>query len=255
MQRIIIFLSLISLITFNSCSTRKKLVYFQQELKEGKSNYTPIFKTDDLLSVIITGENAESAQPFNLPNIGSPQALNSSYTTGNTERTGYLVDLNGNINIPILGSINVKGLSRSEVTKVIEQRMEKYITNPIVNIQILNYKISVLGDVKKPGTFKIPNERITLIEAIALSGDLKITGKRNNVLVIRDVDGAKKEFRIDLTSSEIFSSEVYYLEQNDVVYVEPNNTSRSMSTIWRSSGGIFISLTSLIITTINIITK
>ncbi|MFN5031728.1 MAG: polysaccharide export protein, partial [Flavobacteriia bacterium] len=110
-------------------------------------------------------------------------------------------------------------------------------------------------DVRAPGTYKIPNERITLLEAIGLAGDLKMTGQRTNVLVIRDINGRKAEYRIDLTSQDLFNSPVYYLSQNDVVYVEPNVTARTESTIWRTTGPIFISLTSLIVTTITLLTR
>ena len=107
----------------------------------------------------------------------------------------------------------------------------------------------------RPGTFRIPNERITLLEAIGLAGDLNMSGKRQNVLVIRDNNGIKTEHRIDLTSKDLFTSQVYYLEQNDVVYVEPNAAARSNGTIWRTSGTIFISLTSLVVTSIALISK
>jgi polysaccharide export outer membrane protein len=119
----------------------------------------------------------------------------------------------------------------------------------------LNYKITVLGDVRTPGTYTIPNERITIIEALGLAGDLKPTGERKNVLVIREVAGKKVEFRVDLTSKAIFSSPVYYLRQNDVVYVQPNLTALSESSFVRATGGIFLSLTSLIVTTIALITR
>jgi len=149
----------------------------------------------------------------------------------------------------------LSGLSRSEAISHIQKRLALYINHPVVTVQILNYKITVLGDVKKPGTFKVPNERITLLEAIGLAGDLNITGNRKNVLVIRDHDGVKEEYRIDLTASALFSSPVYYLEQNDMVYVEPNGTARLRSSLFVTTTGIFVSLTSLIITTISVILK
>ena len=168
------------ILTIVSCNTHKKLIYFQEEISstENNSNYTPTFKTDDLLSIIISGDSPDAAIPFNLLQSGAPQTLNSGYSTGNTERTGYLIDNTGNIQMPILGNISLIGLTRVEATKLIKEQLNQYISNPIVNIQVLNFKISVLGDVKKPGTYRIPNERITLIEAIGLSGDLNITGNR-----------------------------------------------------------------------------
>ncbi|HNQ20114.1 MAG TPA: SLBB domain-containing protein, partial [Bacteroidales bacterium] len=136
---------------------------------------------------------------------------------------------------------------------MLENKYANYLQHPIVNIHIENFKITVLGEVNHPGTFKIPNERITILEAIGLAGDLKIAGERKNVLVIRDNDGIKTEYRVDLTSTDILYSPVYYLEQNDVVYVEPNYTARRQATVWRTEGSLFISLTSLIVTTLSII--
>lgn len=260
MKHIIFCLGVLSLL-FTSCKTREKLVYFQDGVSTSDStqvnteNYTPTFKKDDLLSIVVTGDDPETAVPFNLPVVLNSGVSNSGYSTGNPERMGYLIDENGAVNMPFLGSIKLSGLSRSEAIALIEERLSVYVNHPIVNIQILNYKITVLGDVAQPGTFKVPNERITLLEAVGLAGDLKITGNRKNVMVIRDTDGVKQEYRIDLTSSSIFNSPVYYLEQNDMVYVEPNGTARSRSSLFVVSSGIFISLTSLIITTLSIITK
>jgi len=244
-----------------SCKTHEKLVYFQDGVSANDSSkatisqYKTVLKKDDLLAIIVTGDDPEAAIPFNLPTAMGAGAANSGYVSGNTERVGYLIDENGAITMPFLGAVQLSGLSRSEAISYIQKRLALYINHPIVSVQILNYKITVLGDVKNPGTFKVPNERITLLEAIGLAGDLNITGSRKNVLVIRDHDGVKEEYRIDLTASALFSSPVYYLEQNDMVYVEPNGTARLRSSLFLTSTGLFISLTSLIITTISIITK
>jgi polysaccharide export outer membrane protein len=237
-----------------SCKTRKELVYFQKESQDSLvfSNYTPVFKTDDFLAVLITSDDPEAAVPFNFP-VGTQQNFNNGYTIGNPATVGYLVDSNGEIKLPVIGAVKVAGLSRMEVTMLIESKLKEYIKNPVVNIQIQNYKITVLGDVRNPGTYKIPNERMTILEAIGLAGDLRMTGNRKNVLVIRDENGKKTEYRIDLTSKDLFSSAVYYLTQNDVIYVEPNATARSESTLWRTAGPIFISLTSLVVTTFTLL--
>lgn len=242
---------------FAGCKTREKLVYFQNGSSDTitQSNYTPVFKTDDYLSIIVTGEELETVAPFNLHSIGFAQTTNSSYTNGAPAGTGYLIDELGEVNMPFIGKVKLVDLNRMEATELIQSKLSDYLKNPIVHIQILNYKITVLGDVKVPGTFKIPNERITLVEAIGLAGDLNITGNRKNVLVIRDENGIKTEFRVDLTSKDFLSSPAYYLSQNDVIYVEPNRVARSNSTLWRTSGSIFISTAALIITTIGVILK
>lgn len=249
---------LVFLVLLSSCATRSRMVYFQTEYKDSleieNSQYTPTLKTDDFLSIIVTANDPESAVPFNYPSSGIRQA-NQGYKQGYPARKGYLIDAEGIVNLPVLGKIKLGGLSRAKATDLLEKKLENYLKNPVVNIQIQNYKITVLGDVTSPGTFNIPNERITLLEAIGLSGDLSITGRRKNILVIREENGIKKQYRIDLTTDEILTSPIYYLKQNDVVYVEPNNAKRSQGSFWRSSGGILISLTSLIITTISIISK
>lgn len=245
------------LLSFVSCKTQEKMVYFQNSetdtLMVSAPGFTPVFKVDDLLSVVITAEDPESASIYNFP---VPAGVsNQGYTGGNAAPYGYLVNARGEISLPILGKFTVAGKSRMELEDEIIQRLEGQLKNPTVQIQILNFKITVLGDVKAPGTFKVPNERITMLEAIGLAGDLKMSGVRENVKVIRDSCGVKKEYKIDLTTNQIFNSPVYYLQQNDVVYVQPNAAARSEGTIWRTSGPIFISITSLIVTSIALITR
>jgi polysaccharide export outer membrane protein len=247
--------SFLFLFVISSCKSHE-IVYFQKADQRNETiqnaSYTPVFKKDDFLSIIVTGEDLEATIPFNLPVVGA-QPINNGYTFGNAASYGYLIDSDGKVTMPFIGSITIAGLNRIEATTLIQQKLSEFLKNPVVHIQILNYKVTVLGDVRSPGTFKIPNERITILEALGLAGDLKMTGKRNNVLVVRDENGEKTQFRVDLTSHDLFISPVYYLKQNDVVYVEPNNTSKTESTLWRATGSIFISLTTLIITTINIL--
>lgn len=252
----IYFYALVLLI-ITSCGPRRKLVYFQTEATaQGKANYTPTFQKDDLLSIVITSDNIEASVPFNLPQVTSTISSASGYTQGNPERSGYLIDNEGMVNLPILGKIKLEGLTRPEAVNLIEGKLTKYLSNPIANIQILNFKISVLGDVRNPGTFKIPNERITILEALGLSGDIDITGRRNNLLVIRDKNGVKEQYRIDITNTDsVFTSPAYYLQQNDVVYVEPNLNKRSGSSFLRTTSSIFISIIAVIISTINTFSK
>lgn len=251
-------LFLIMICFLSSCNLRKEMVYFQTELQDTTpSQYTPVFKKDDLLWIKITADDPETAVPFNLsadPNERSTST--GGYSTGNRERQGYLIDEEGFIHMPIIGKVRMEGLGRTEAVRMLESRLQDYLKNPVVQIQILNFKVTVLGDVSSPGTFRIPNERLTVVEALGLAGDSKITGVRNNVLVIRDRDGIKEQHRIDLTNTEsVFNSPVYYLEQNDVVYVEPNFSARAQGTFWRSSGSILISTVGFIISTITLLVK
>jgi len=260
--RYVILLMLSILITTSGCVSKKKINYFQDQettdttqVKKIHSNYTPILRKDDFLSISVNSMDIESIKPFI-----SEQGLNSAssqvpgYSTGIAASTGYLIDSNGDIDFPIIGKIKLAGLNRMEATELIKSKLIAYVSNPTVNIRIQNFKVTVLGDVSRPGSFNIPNERISLIEALGIAGDLNITGVRQNVLVIRDVDGVKTEYRVDLTSKNVFNSPVYYLTQNDVVYVEPNRAKRNSSLI-SSTAGVFISIASLVITTISLITR
>ncbi len=251
---------LVSLILISlcfSCKTREQLVYFQNSASTQETvqkNYTPVIRTDDFLAISITCDDLEAAIPFNHTSTSAPN-LNNGYVMGNAATVGYLVNEKGEVKLPVIGAVKIADLNRMQAAALLEDKLKEYLKNPIVNIQIQNFKITVLGDVRNPGTFKIPNERITLLEAIGLAGDLKTTGVRKNILVVRDVNGKKEEYRIDLTKKDVFSSPVYYLNQNDVVYVEPNNTARYESTIIGKTAPVLISVTSLIILTINLIAR
>ena len=239
-----------------SCKSREKLVYFQnhKEVENETSGYTPVLEVDDFLSVVVTSIDPETVQIFNATS-GNTQMGQTGYTQGASAPIGYLVDSDGNINLPVIGLFHIAGLNRKEAIIQLQDTLRIYAKDPIVQIQILNYKITVIGDVARPGTYKIPNERITILEAIGLAGDLKMTGKRQNVLVIREENGKKQEYRVDLTNGTVFSSPVYYLKQNDLVYVEPNFTALSQASFIRSASGVFISTTSLIITIITLLTR
>jgi polysaccharide export outer membrane protein len=166
-----------------------------------------------------------------------------------------LVTSEGNIEFPVIGTIHLAGLTRTQAIDLLKEKLALYIVNPTISLRILNFRITVLGEVRTPGTFTIPNERITLLEALGVAGDLLITGERQNILVIRDEDGKRKEYRLDLTQESLFSSPVYYLQQNDVVYVEPNRAKRNSSVINASNTGIVISSLSLVLTTLILIFK
>ena len=239
-----------------SCKSREKLVYFQnhKEVENETSGYTPVLEVDDFLSVVVTSIDPETVQIFNATS-GNTQMGQTGYTQGASAPIGYLVDSDGNINLPVIGLFHIAGLNRKEAIIQLQDTLRIYAKDPIVQIQILNFKITVIGDVARPGTYKIPNERITILEAIGLAGDLKMTGKRQNVLVIREENGKKQEYRVDLTNGAVFSSPVYYLKQNDLVYVEPNFTALSQASFIRSASGVFISTTSLIITIITLLTR
>jgi polysaccharide export outer membrane protein len=239
-----------------SCNTKKEIVYFQGQPTEyaGNSTYNPTIKPDDLLSILVMANDEKSALLFNLPQaIGNN--LYGGYAQGAPTPPGYLVNSDGSIQFPVIGNIQLAGLTRSEAVDILKEKLSSYIVNPTISIRILNFRVTVLGEVRNPGTFTVPNERVTVLEALGIAGDLLITGERENVLIIRDEDGKKREYRIDLTNENLFSSPVYYLRQNDVVYVEPNRAKRNSSIINASNTGIVISSLSLILTSLILIFK
>ncbi len=244
------FLSIIIFLSFLiSCTSKKNMIYFQGSIgnTDTNKNYNPTLKTDDILSITVIGMDEQTMKPFNLP-VSNINQNNGGYSQGTTTPPGYLIDSNGDIDFPVLGKIKLAGLNRTAAIDLIKDQLKPYLIHPTVLIRILNYKITVLGEVKNPGTFNIPNERITLLEAIGIAGDLQITGIRKNVLVIRDVDGKKTETRVDLTSKNLFSSPVYYLQQNDLVYVEPNRAKINSSVVTTANVSLIISVISIFVT-------
>ena len=235
-------LSLLVLIMASSCASRKNLVYFQDEpLEEGIKVSEPeqiIYKPDDILTINVSAFDLETVRPFNMYTVENNTNVLSVQTARQVQT--YLVDYNGNIDFPVLGKIKVAGLNRTELTALLTERISEYATDPIVNVRLINFTVTILGEVSRPGTFTIQDERITILEALGLASDLTIFGKRNNVLLIREVDGKKRFAKIDLTSINSVSSPLYYLQQNDVIYVEPNNA-RIRSSTFNQNNSVLIS--------------
>lgn len=207
------------------------------------AKFEPVLQPDDLLSIIISAETPELTVPFNLP------AIQGNYQVDNNQNgiKTYLIDSYGFIDFPVIGKIKLGGLTRSEAVAKIAEPISQYITKPSVNLRILNYKVSVIGEVNKPDTFTLESERLTLLEALSMAGDLTIYGKRDNILIIRESDGKKSFNRVDLTKADFINSPFYYLAQNDVVVVEPNKTKVNASVIGPNAA-ILISATSVLLT-------
>lgn len=237
------------LLLLNSCASRKDLVYYQDidSVQMNNATYQSLLQPDDLLTIIVRGENPEAVVAFNMPNI--------SYVA--TDQTGvetqrlftYLIDNESNINFPVIGKIKLGGLTRVDAEKALVKEISKYVINPKIDLRILNYKITVQGEVNKPGTYPITSERVTVLEALSLAGDLTVYGKRNNVMLLREENGAKKVVRMDLTKADFINSPYYYLRQNDVVYVEPNKTKINGAAVGPNTG-IILSAVSLLVTVI-----
>ena len=242
---------LLCLIAFlASCSAPKEVLYLQDiaSIKEENidKNYEVIIHKDDLLAILVNSKDPELALPFNMPVVTYQIG---AQTTAQQRLLGYLVDQNGDIDFPILGKIHVEGLTRMQVTELIKQKLmsEDLIKDPIVTVQFLNFKVSVMGEVTRPGTFDISGDRITLLEALSMAGDLTIYGRRDRVAVIREKDGKRRILYHDLRSSDIFQSPCYYLQQNDIVYVEPNKAKTGQSRInSNNSVGVWLSAVSVL---------
>ena len=205
-----------------SCTPSKKVVYFNDLNKDSVSgnlgpaliDFENTIQKNDLLAITVGGSNAADLLILNSGN-GSAAGVTSE------AGTGYLVEADGKVKIPYLGKIQAEGVTRMQLEDTLTELFKEYTKNPVVNVRFSNYKFSVIGEVKSPGRFTMANERTTILEAISLGGDLTELGKRENVLVIREVNGVRKYARVNLTSQELFKSPFYYLKTNDVVYVEP----------------------------------
>ncbi len=239
-----------------SCKPKEELVYYQNidglKPSDQANSYEIKIQPDDLLLIIVSADDPETAIPFNLSTISVPTTFSINASRGQETMQSYLVDASGSIDFPVLGKIAVGGLSRSELMKVLETKIAQYIKNPIINIRLMNFKVSVQGEVTNPGTYAINSDRVTLIEAISMAKDLTIYGKRDNILIIREVNGVKSYNRVDITKGDFINSPFYYLAQNDVVYVEPNKVRINGAAVG-SNTGVIISITSLLITVITLI--
>ena len=233
---------------FSSCTSSSKITYLQdvysnKAVIEKSQDYEPKLQADDLLSIVVSADNPENTIPFNLPQIQASLDVNS---TQNNIKT-YLIDAHGEIDFPVIGKIKLAGLARSEANKKMVSLVSDYIKNPGINLHILNFKVSVLGEVNRPGSISINSERITLLEALSKAGDLTIYGKRNNILVIREIGGLKTYANIDITKSDFINSPFYYLAQNDVVLVHPNKTKINAASVGPNTS-VIISSISLLLT-------
>jgi polysaccharide export outer membrane protein len=237
------------------CASQKQISYLQDVPDDYRQKITQDYDLkihpDDLLSIMVNSKDPELAQMFNLPMVSYQIAnSNTGYAGGQNRVLGYLVDKEGYIDFPQLGVIRVQGMTRTELTKYIKnQLIEKgLMKDPIVTIQFLNFKVSVLGEVNQPGTFEITSDRITLLDALSLAGDLTVYGQRENVKVIREENGERVVASLDLRNKDLLSSPYYYLQQNDVVYVEPNKVKAGQREINQNRTiGTFASILSVMV--------
>jgi polysaccharide export outer membrane protein len=240
------------MILLSSCGSRKDLVYFQDEpvtnqnLSQLDNNSEIQYKPNDILTIDVSAENIASIAAFNLPAVAYNTA-GGALNQPTMLRQTYLIDVQGNIEFPVIGTIKMGGLSRQEATSMLKEKIGIYVKEFIVNIRLINFTITVLGEVNRPGAYTVQGERISLTQALGLAGDLTIYGKRNNVFLVREIDGKKKYAKYDLTSINVVNSPVYYLSQNDLIYVEPNSARIKTST-YNPNTGLLISAVSTLAT-------
>ena len=259
------YVILLAVIFLASCQSYKKVPYLQDaevinQAQQLETLYDAKIMPKDLLTIVVSCTNPELAVPFNLvaATPASVSAVNSQSTVQPVLQQ-YLVDNEGRINFPVLGTLKVGGLTKSEAEQLIVNNLKPYIKeSPIVTVRMANYKISVLGEVARPGTFTISNEKVNLLEALAMAGDMTVWGLRDNVKLIReDANGKQEIHTLDLNKAETILSPYYWLQQNDVVYVTPNKAKARNSDIgnstslWFSATSILVSLASLLVTIFN----
>ena len=247
-------------VLLTSCSAPKNVAYLWNsndvDLSQSQYLYDARIMPKDILTITVNTVNPEAAEPFNLVVRSTLTSTSSNISTGGGSLQTYLVDNEGGIEFPVLGRLTVGGLTKAECEKLIHDKIMPYLNaaeNPVVTVRMSSYSISVLGEVTRPGSYQVSREKINILEALAQAGDLTIYGVRENVKLIReDAKGHKEIHTINLNDANLLMSPYYYLQQNDIVYVEPNKVKAQNSTIgqsttlWISATSILISMASLL---------
>ena len=242
-------------LTIASCATKKEVLYFQDadQINLKKIQYSASkIQVDDIINIKVTALNEESVKPYNVDNGISP----SSSFIEILKLQGYLVSKEGDIVFPIIGKIKVIDKTITELEDYLKKVLIDggHVKDPTVSVRLLNSKFTILGEVNKAGTYTITENNLTLLQAIGYAGDLTINGSRQNVLIIRSSDGIQKTQKIDLTRTDWFSSEYYYVMQNDVIVINPNTNKIKSSGLLGSAGAV-MSAISLVLTSILIVTN
>lgn len=235
------------------CTTSKEILYFQDidevQLKQLTTEYEAVIKKDDRLTIVVSGPDKTVTAPYNLT-LNEMSATGGGYGNPEQMTLSYLVDPDGNIDFPILGKIHVEGMTRNQLVSYLTEEIGKDVKDPIVYVSFRNYKITVLGEVRAPGTYTIDSEKINVLQALGKAGDLNLTAQREGILLIREVNGKQEHYSINLKNSDILQSPYFYLQQNDVLYVPPSATRVATAT---TATGIWSTVLSSITTAIAVI--
>lgn len=256
----------LTIVMLASCAQVKDIAYFQDKAVDHPEQIDKhggiVIQPKDMISIVVSCRNPELAVMFNLPVISYQAGSEVVASAGQQRLMGYVVDNDGFIDFPVLGRLEVAGMTRWELSETIKDILlkEGYLNDAVVTVEFMNFKVSVLGEVNHPGTYTIEGDKVTVLQALSLAGDLTIFGKRNNVTVIREMDGERVFYNIDLCSVDMFKSPAYNLLQNDIVYVEPSDIKARQSTlddkglrmtsILISSGSLLVSVATLLATII-----
>ena len=257
--KLILLMALVALVG-TSCVTQKQMTYLRDadtSMEDSinakfKAQSETIIRPGDALTIFVSALDKEAVTPYNLPTaVFSVPGSTQVQTTPMLPY--YLVGEDGTIELPVLGKLEVAGLKRNEVENLIKEKLEAQVVNPLVQVQLTNGKVSVLGEVQRPGQVMMSNGRLTILEALSAAGDLTPYGRRENVLITREVDGKLQIQRVNLRSTDLYTSPFYYLQQNDVVYVSPNKVRAISSTnsgLWVSIIGTALSAATVIVTVV-----
>lgn len=213
-----------------SCVSQREMSYLRDVTEASADTvnltYMPVkeahIAAGDVLTILVNAIDLDAVQVFNMP-IANVHRMTSTHSASTSSLQGYWVNPQGNINFPVLGEIHVEGLTTTQLQDTLETRISESVVNPIVNVSFQNFHVTLLGEVRSPGRYNISDQHLTLFDAIAMAGDLNIYGKRNNVLVAREVDGKMQFARLNLNDEAVYASPFFHIRQNDVIYVEPNN--------------------------------
>lgn len=242
-------LAVLGALLFASCASRESIVYYQDIDQQTRvvGTHNTLIQPDDLLMIIVSAQNPLAAEPYNLTTNLTVDP-NDQAGAGRRQQQLYLVDSEGYIDFPVLGRLLIGGKTKEQVSDEMHALIAKDIKDAVINIRLMNYKVTVMGEVNRPGVHKINSERITLPEALSLSGDLTKYGKRDNILITRETTNGITTQRVDLTSTDFMQSDYFYLKQNDIVYVEPNKTRVNSSGVGPNIS-IYLTVISLLLTT------
>jgi polysaccharide export outer membrane protein len=253
MNNIRLFIFLISLIIISSCANKKNILYLQ-DFEEGVSkisqNYENRLQADDILNIMVSSPDQQGVQSFNLYMQNNPQ----SAAPNQSIMLNYTIRKDGTIEFPVIGKIKISELTILETIALLKQKLSVYINNPVIVVEWINFKFTILGEVNKPGQYRSQNERVTLLDALGMAGDLDIYGQRKNIMLIRDNGLERKSFLIDITNKKFIDSEAYYIKQNDVIIVSPNNPQIQASAFNRNMP-LYIAVASTIISVIVLLTR